>query len=149
MRTFMEARITGTQIKPFPEKSKLTSYIWKQGVPYNHVQDAISLNASTFLDTSLRKWEIDRNWNDQQQSVMWLRVGFERSKDKEIAVNLGYDEIPNHAVDRRALARSVQWFLRYIKGRVLIGQLTYKSEEFSSAYASLLTHRYSPAAPNK
>ena len=149
MRIFKKARITGTQIRPFPGKSKLASYIWKQGVPYNHVQDTIPLNASTFLDTSLRKWEIDESWNKQKQSVMWLRAGFERGDGKEIAVNLGYDEIPNHAVDRRALARSVLWFLRYIEGRVLIGRLNYNVEEFSTEYAPLLTQRYSPAAPNE
>jgi len=154
------ATVISATPRSIPGRSRLARYIWQEGVPYNHIQDDVSLNKASMLDLALRKWEVDSSWSGITGNLSWLR--FELSSGNAnprfaaaklpvkpaFTVQITPDELL-YELDRRAFLRAALWFALQLNGLIIPPGLheVLPPRAFSERFRASISSRFGVGSP--
>ena len=57
-----------------PDRGLLFEEAWGKDIPVSFVQDNETLDAASYLDVKVNKWEINEKWSHLQSEEPWIRI---------------------------------------------------------------------------
>lgn len=63
-----------------PSRQVLLDEAWGENMPISYIQDEEALDAASYLDIKVNKWEINPAWSTLQDEEPWIRIEIFRKK---------------------------------------------------------------------